>query len=61
MRYVFDPHWQDWKKQHLTKCLAADFTGWERDNNKFEEQLGLVLKTLRADAGAREQPPKSRL
>ncbi len=53
--------WQDWKKQHLTDRLAADFTGWEKDNAKFEEQFQQVLKALRADTGARELPPKSRL
>ena len=34
--YLFDPQWQDWKKQHLTDRLAADFTGWETDSAKFE-------------------------
>ncbi len=59
--YLFDPQWQDWKKQHLTDRLAADFTGWETDSAKFEEQIERVLKALRADAGARQPPPKSRL
>jgi hypothetical protein len=59
--YVFDPQWQDWKKQHLTDRVAADFTGWESDNAKFEAHLASVVKALRADAGAREQPPKPKL
>ena len=59
--YMFHPHWQDWKKQHLTDRLATDFEGWEKDNHKFEEQLEKVVKALRADGGAREQPPQPRL
>ena len=59
--HMFEPQWQDWKKQHLTDRVAPDFTGWEKDNSKFEAQFERVIKALRADAGARGQPPKSRL
>ena len=59
--HLLRPEWQDWKKQHLTSRLAADFTGWEESNAKFVEQFEQVVKALRADAGAREQPPKPRL
>ena len=59
--FIFDPNWQDWKKQHLTDRMAADFKGWESDNGKFEEQLKMVIKALRADAGAREQPLRNAL
>lgn len=52
--FMFDPQWQDWKKQHLADRLAADFTGWDKDNNRFQEQLEMELKALRANAGARE-------
>ncbi len=56
--HVLDKQWQDWKKQHLNARLAADFTGWEKDNAKFEAPFDRVVKALRADAGARERPPK---
>jgi hypothetical protein len=59
--FLFDPKWEDWKKQHLTPRSAANFTGWDRDNAKFEAQLEAVIKALRADAGARERPPKPQL
>jgi len=59
--YLFDPAWQDWKRQHLTTRVAPDFKGWSRSHKKFETQLELVIKALRADPAAREKPPKSLL
>lgn len=57
--YVLDPSWLDWKKQHLTTRLAADFRGWETNNDKFEAHFEQVVKALRA--GEREKPPKPKL
>jgi hypothetical protein len=59
--YMFKPDWQDWKQQHLISRMAPDFTGWDKDDAKFEQQLEAVIKALRTDAGARERPPKPRL
>ena len=70
--YIFQKTWVDWKKEHLTSRLAADFTGWKNDDDKFNAQLEKVIKALRADSSrhsgpatadprARERPPEPRV
>lgn len=59
--YMFNEEWRsEWKGQ-ITSRVAPDFTNWEYDNPKFEEQLERVVKALRADTGARGVVPPSRL
>jgi uncharacterized protein YjbI with pentapeptide repeats len=47
-----DGHLLDWKDglaSELRSRLAADFTNWEGDNAKFEEQFELVFRVLQPE------------
>ena len=59
--YLFSDKWQNGKRDEILTRLASDFTDWETDNAKFEEQFERLVKALRADARVREVPPDSKL
>jgi uncharacterized protein YjbI with pentapeptide repeats len=59
--YLFSDEWKSGLRTEIKSRLAADFTGWETDNSRFETEFERLIKALRADAGGREQPPQSRL
>jgi hypothetical protein len=59
--FLFSEKYQSGKKAEITSRVAADFSGWDKDNAKFEKQLEKVIQALRAGADARDLPPKPRL
>ena len=55
--YLFSGKWQSGLATEVKARMAADFGGWERDNQKFDAQFGRLLKALRTESGGREPPP----
>jgi hypothetical protein len=59
--YLFSNEWQSGYRAEIRRRMAADFTGWEQSNDKFEQEFERLVQALRADAAAREAPPESQL
>jgi TIR domain/Pentapeptide repeats (8 copies) len=60
--YMFSPEWDlGVLANEIRSRVAADFRDWEKPSSNFAQQVDLVIKALRADEGAREKPPPSRL
>jgi uncharacterized protein YjbI with pentapeptide repeats len=57
--HLLEGKWKSGWAHDVKGRLAADFTGWDTDNAKFEEQFERVVKALQA--GERPAPPKSLL
>lgn len=58
--YLFSG-WDHPNKNQVTERMAPDFTGWESDNAKFEQQLKRVVKALQTNNTGREPEPPSKL
>jgi len=59
--YLLSDDFSSGKKRQLTSRLAADFTGWASDDERFEAAFEVLVMALRADESAREVPPEPRL
>lgn len=59
--FMFSGGWESGKASQIKSRLAADFTGWESDTEKFEAEFERLVRALRADVGGREAPPPQRL
>jgi len=59
--YLFSGNWKSGKTAAITQRLAADFNGWESEQQKFAVQAERVIMALRADVGARKAAPASKL
>jgi hypothetical protein len=59
--HMFSADWKSGYSAQLRRRLAADFTDWSRDGGVFETELQNLIRSLRADERAREQPPHPKL
>jgi hypothetical protein len=60
--YMFSEQWDlGIHAREIRSRVAADFRDWENSSSNFAQQVDRVIKALRADEGAREKPPPSRL
>lgn len=49
------------KSRQVKSRVAADFTGWERDNDKFENAFEALVNALTTDDRGRKTPPAPKL
>jgi TIR domain len=54
--YLLSDEWRSGRKDEMLSRPAPDFTGWENDDAKFDEQLERLVTSLRTEPGAREAP-----
>jgi hypothetical protein len=60
--YMFTDQWDlGVLANEIRSRVAANFKGWKTNKKKFDIQVDRVIKALRADEGARELPPPSKL
>lgn len=54
--FLFSDDWQSGYRQQVRDRVAADFTNWRKDADKFDRQLEQVVKALRTDGGKLPEP-----
>lgn len=59
--FIFSGKWKSGKEEQVKSRLAADFTDWQSDEEKFSNQIDRLIKSLRTDGDVREIPPKRKL
>jgi hypothetical protein len=59
--YLFSDKWKSGYQAQIRRRLAADFTESGTDSVKFDAEVGRLIRSLRADEGAQEKPPKARI
>jgi hypothetical protein len=59
--YLFSDKWKSGYQAQVRRRLAADFTDIGDDAAKFDTQVERLIRALRADESARENPPIQRL
>ena len=60
--YMFTGEWDlGILANEIRSRVAADFRDREKPSSNFDKEVDRVIKALRADEGAREQPPPSKL
>jgi uncharacterized protein YjbI with pentapeptide repeats len=59
--HLLSGDWRSGKATQVRARLAADFTGWESHNAKFEFQVERLIRALRVDDAARGAAPAPKL
>ena len=59
--FLFSADYQSGMKPEITRRVAANFVGWEKDPALFDRELEKVIRALRTDDAGRENPPASKL
>jgi uncharacterized protein YjbI with pentapeptide repeats len=54
--YVLKDEWHSGHRSEIRRRLVADFTGW-RKKEGFDREIEKLIRALRSDVAAREQPP----
>ena len=59
--FLFSAEYQSGMKPEITRRVAANFVGWEKDHALFDRELEKVIRSLRTDDAGRDKPPPSEL